>query len=89
MPAHSAAKDGSMVFRILRASVGEAPPVETATCNPPRRKTAGRAKSPSDGLSATFTGMPPSFASRATAEFTSRESVAAKASAEPARSPGL
>src|SRR5918997_1619359 len=89
MPAHSTANDGSIASRILRASVGEAPPVETATCSPPRRKTEGRAKSPSAGLSATFTGMPPSFASRATAAFTSRESVAAKASDEPARSPGL
>ncbi len=29
--------------------MGEAPPVEIATCSPPRRSVEGRAKSPSEG----------------------------------------
>jgi hypothetical protein len=63
--------------------------VETATCSRPRLKVEGKAKSPSAGLSATFTGMPLSRASRATAAFTSRRSVAANTKKAPSRSPAL
>src|SRR5215207_4345593 len=87
MPAHSKEKRSSSSRRILCARVGDAPPVETATCSCPRLRVEGKAKSPSVGLSATFTGMPLSHASRATAAFTSRRSVAANARKAPSRSP--
>src|SRR5215204_7102905 len=87
MPAHSKEKASSSSRRILCARVGDAPPVETATCSCPRLKVEGKAKSPSEGSSATFTGMLLSTASRATAAFTSRRSVAANARNAPSRSP--
>src|ERR671920_1319083 len=88
-PAHSEPNVLSSSYLILRASVGEAPPVETATCNWPRLKTEGRAKSPSKGTSATFTGMPLPRASRVTAALTPRRFVAANTRKAPSRSPSL
>src|SRR5919107_1063036 len=88
-PAHSEPNALSSSHLILRASVGEAPPVETATCNWPRLKTEGRAKSPSEGTSATFTGMPLPRASRATAALTPRRPVAANTRKAPSRSLSL
>src|SRR5919107_852603 len=48
MPAHSGPKRPSSSPLIPRASVGEAPPVETAICNLPLRTSEGTAKSPSE-----------------------------------------
>src|SRR5215210_1398434 len=86
-PAHSGPKASSSSLLIRRASVGDAPPVETATWRLPLRNVDGTAKSPSEGRSATFMGTPRSFASRATAALTSREPVAVNARFAPARSP--
>ena len=76
---YAVVEDEGARSRILRARVGEAPPVETATCSLPRRRVEGRAKSPSEGRSATLIGTPRSFASRATAALASLEFVAANA----------
>src|SRR5215210_5708121 len=85
--AHSGPKPSSSSLLIRRASVGDAPPVETATCSPPLRNVDGTAKFPSAGRSATLMGIPRSFASLATAALTSRESVAVNANFAPSRSP--
>ena len=52
----------SILPRSTVASVGEAPPVDTATTTSPRSTIAGRMKSQSAGRSATFTGTPAAFA---------------------------
>src|SRR5215212_9711757 len=86
-PAHSGPKASSSSPLIRRASVGDAPPVETATWRLPLRSVDGTAKSPSEGRSATLMGTPRSFASAATAALTSREPVAVNARFAPSRSP--
>src|SRR5215204_5595914 len=86
-PAHSGPKASSSSPLIRRASVGDAPPVETATWRLPLRNVDGTAKSPSEGRSATLIGTPRSFASFATAALTSREPVAVNARFAALRSP--
>src|SRR5215211_3738681 len=86
-PAHSGPKASSSSPLMRRASVGDAPPVETATWSPPLCSVEGTAKSPSEGRSATLIGTPRSFASPATAALIPRELVAVNARYAPSRSP--
>ena len=67
-------------FFSVRASAGDAPPVDIVTRRSPSRKAAGRKKSQSSGAVASLTRAPASFAALPKAAFTIGSSVAQKTS---------
>src|SRR5574340_88787 len=75
----------SSLPRSRRVSTGEAPPLENATINGERSRTAGMTKLHSSGSSTTFTGMLRARASSETCRLTLRSSVAAMTSITPSR----
>ena len=78
----------SIMLRSLRASTGDAPPVEIAICSGGRSTSEGMMKLDSPASSATLTGTCSALAACETDSLTAASSVAAITISAPTRSPG-